>query len=87
MVRAKLFVPMGAFFHANSGEILSPVQPKPLNTCDVPNLLFGLIMGLATEKLAAETDALASDSAAKSVMIDFMMIRPIKKLPSHDKAN
>jgi hypothetical protein len=44
----------------------------------VLSLLLGLITGLDTENSAAETDTLAIDSAAKSVMIDFMMIDPIK---------
>ena len=51
-VTAKLLVPSGAFDHLNSGEILSPVQPKLLKTCALA-ITPSFNCGLVTSKSAA----------------------------------
>jgi hypothetical protein len=46
---------VGAFSHLSAGEIFSPVQPKPLNTCLLVNVPPFLIVALVTVKSAADT--------------------------------
>jgi hypothetical protein len=61
MVTAKLFVPLGAPSQLNGGERLSPVQPKPLNTCSLamvpPSLMSGLVKVMLCAFAALEPSA------------------------------
>src|SRR6185437_1906770 len=54
MVIAKLLVPAGAPLQFNAGEMLLPVQPKPLNTCALEIFAPSLMSGLVSVRSAAE---------------------------------
>src|SRR6185312_9286146 len=53
MLTAKLLVPLGAPLQFRAGEILLPVQPKPLNTCSLAMVPPSLMSGLLRERLCA----------------------------------
>src|SRR5262249_17787659 len=50
---AKLLVPAGAPLQLKAGEVLLPVQPKPLNTCAPAIVAPSLMSGLLSVRLCA----------------------------------
>src|SRR5690242_16531064 len=52
-VTAKLFVPFGGRSHRNSGDVLLPVHPNPLNTCSLLIVPLSFTVGLVSRKSAA----------------------------------
>ena len=53
MLTAKLLVPLGAPLQLRAGEILPPVQPKPLKTCSLAMVPPSLMSGLLRDRLCA----------------------------------
>src|SRR6185312_6494130 len=53
MLTAKLLVSFGAPLQFRAGEILLPVQPKPLNTCSLAMVPPSLMSGLLRDRLCA----------------------------------
>src|SRR6185312_16732458 len=53
MLTAKLLVSFGAPLQFRAGEILLPVQPKPLNTCSLAIVPPSLMSGLLRDRLCA----------------------------------
>src|SRR5580658_1857971 len=54
MLSAKLLVAAGAPLQLRAGERLSPLQPKPLNTCSLAMVAPSLISGLVRVRLCAQ---------------------------------
>src|SRR5262252_8238136 len=70
MRSAKLLVPAGALLQESAGEMLPPVQPKPLKTCAAAIVLPSAMSGLDRVNLPAPPAlgvcAAAMVSAARS---------------------
>src|SRR5688572_23090137 len=75
-VTAKLFVPFGAWSHRNSGEVLLPLQPNPLNTWSLPMVLLSFTVGLLSRKSAAAAMP-GSTSIAKNTLHDRRITSPL----------
>ena len=81
MLTAKLLVPLGAPLQLRAGEILPPVQPKPLKTCSLamvpPSLMSGLVkvMLCAFAALAVHAPMRRQPSAAIQT-VHFAMPNP-----------
>src|SRR5258708_38876973 len=69
MLTAKLLVPLGAPLQLNAGETLSPVQPKPLNTCSLamvpPSLMSELVKVMLCAFAALEPSAVTPSTATQ----------------------
>src|SRR6478609_6928696 len=66
IVTAKLLVALGAPLQFNAGEILPPVQPKPLKTCSLAIVAPSFIWGLVRVMLCACAAPAAAMPAASA---------------------
>src|SRR5450759_3877282 len=81
MVTAKLLVPCGAPLQLKLGEILLPVQPKPLNTCSSAILAPSLISALVSfipAAFAALTATTPAPTVASQTDNFAMAIPPVR---------
>src|SRR5437764_14023333 len=78
MVIAKLFAPLGAPLQFNAGEILAPVQPKPLKTRSSRILASSFISGLVKVMVCACAKPAAAMLAASvpARRADFDLLSP-----------
>ena len=78
MLTAKLLVPLGAPLQLSAGEMLPPVQPKPLNTCSLamvpPSLMSGLVRVMLCAFARSRANALTPSAAIQTA--SFVMTIP-----------
>src|ERR1041385_1117241 len=87
MLNAKLLVPAGAPLQFKAGEILPPVQPKPLNTCSLamvpPSLISALLKVMLCAFAAVIPSALAANAAIQTASLAIASL-PMSRNSSED---